>query len=184
MKKQIIFLVIFGIQFFTTHHCTAMENEEVLIFQPIDNGLLTRITAKVIQTDIPVHNYSKYKTYNSYEIVTTNTLTTLIQGTTSKEYSKEIYRDAYEGYKSNASFCPLIIEYASKFTSFTNHGKFDRKKHTTAKEAMRFSKAVYFRDLDQGVIVYSLDQQPDPTQWTEDQMEEFLAALKELTISQ
>jgi flagellar biosynthesis/type III secretory pathway ATPase len=110
-----------------------------------------------------------------------------MQGQSSEHQEQKHYSGAYYRYKCHEIFRPIIIE---KFgDDFINLGQFNKKTHKEVKEAIRQNKAIY-STINQGVIIYNLDQQPDPAQWTEDEIKELLALLQEeyhtlkMTISQ
>ena len=187
MTKKIIFLLSFVFHAFITQHCIAMEeqssSEEPLTFVPINNGLLTTITAKITESH---HFNNPYQNEKSHKTTTTDTLANLMRKDHCNSNTGHIHTD--EGYykpcTSYKLFRPIIMQQANyRFVTsygtykFKNHGEFDRQQHKEAKEAIRQNKAVYFIE-GHGVIVYNLDQQPNPEIWTQNEIEHFWKILK------
>jgi hypothetical protein len=160
----------------STHSCFGMEEkkeENVLHFKRINNGLLTRITAITIATYSSMNKYKYTPDLQPTLQLQNNTLINLMQGKSS-ECEKTDYFGNYNRYTCHETFQPLIIEQSGN--DFIDLGKFNRKTHKEVKEAIRQNKAIY-TTIDQGVIVYNLDQQPNVEQWTTDEIEAFMQIL-------
>jgi hypothetical protein len=146
MKKQIVSFSVLIILTLIPYHCSAMETTPNFI--PLNNGLLTEIEAKIAQTA-----YVGYFTSNRSITGTTikkDTVVNLLR------YQRNL--DNSKGAGPYELFCPIVVKKTDDLIQ--NLGQFDPNQHKEAKEAIRQKRAVYC-PLNQGVIIYSLTQQPN-----------------------
>jgi hypothetical protein len=126
----------------------GMEKEDKII--TLDKGLLTIIPAKITTRNYKTESFfgqtTSFETFNERN----DTVTNLWR-------NNEFYTNNKWNY-----FRPLIIKIKmQQQTRFIqNLGRLDKKSHGEAKEAIREKQALYYTRKE-GVLVYSLDEQPD-----------------------
>ncbi len=146
MKKLLFFA-------FISSTCIAMEGQATIT--PINNGLLTELKATVAKTVCAERDSIGFSCVKKKIIGLEQKHDSLIN---LMYYNELDFPLSMNG--PCTRFHPLIVK-ESKDGSLENLGTFNKNKHHEVVEALRQNKALYF-DLEHGVIIYSLLQQPAP----------------------
>lgn len=132
-----------------TYNCFSMQLEKEERIITLDQGLLTTIPGKI--THIKYVNDGFFTTQEIYQFT---------------EKKDSIINLLYHNIKtyepSGGYFRPLIIKLIIKPHSIRRLGEYNKRKHREAKEAICQKKALYYT-YKQGVLLYSLDEQPTPS---------------------
>ena len=146
MKTRSLFIIFVTFNALAIYNCFSMQLEKEDKIITLDKGLLTVIPAKIIQQG--------YKQTGFFET------TPFIAAIDEREDSLiNLW-----GYANNSAyFRPLIMQVIIRQPNslIKNHGTY-YKLPREVKEAIREKQALYYT-RKQGILIYSLDQQPDPS---------------------